>query len=103
MPVPVPPPDVAAGNCCHRYDLDLGEELDFLDVLLNAPGNPVHALSACVGGAPRRRAAWDDPIKISPAAHLEALKHEREDGRKWRVRWLGAGPCVGWFPYSLLR
>ena len=50
-------------------------------VLLNAPGNLVRALSACVGGAPRGRAAWDNPTKITPAARLEALKHTREDGR----------------------
>ena len=32
MPVPVPSSDVAVGNLSHHDDLDLGEELDLLDV-----------------------------------------------------------------------
>ena len=72
-------------------------------VQLDAPESLVRALSACVGGAPRGRAAWDNPTKIPPAAHLEALSmkermerfHFRSGGWSGRQQGLvwGGPPC----------
>ena len=63
----------------------------------------VHALSACVSGAPCRRAAWNYPTKITPAAPLQAFKRNRENGKKWGLSRPAACLVWGGFPYSLLQ